>query len=120
MTFLQIIWFIVISYALIAYLMLLFNIVSDLFHDRGLSGWAKAGWMIALIFVPFLTALVYLGVRGSDMSERRYERVQENRQVQYAAGTASPTDEISKAKSMLDAGVLDKAEYDAIKLKILA
>ena len=120
MTFLNIIWFIVISYALIAYLILLFTILTDLFHDRGLSGWGKAGWMIALVFLPFLTALVYLGVRGSDMSERRFERAEASRREQYAAGTASPTDEISKAKSMLDAGVLDKAEYDAIKLKVLA
>jgi hypothetical protein len=122
MTFWNIIWFIVITYAFVAYLMLLFNIIADLFRDREVSGWAKAGWMIALIFVPFLTALVYLGVRGRDMSERQYERAQEIRQAQYArSGVApSPTEEISKAKSMLDAGVLDRAEYDALKLKALA
>jgi hypothetical protein len=122
MTFWNIIWFIVISYAFVAYLMLLFNIIGDLFRDREVSGWAKAGWMIALVFVPFLTALVYLGVRGSDMANRQYERAQEMRQAQYArsgAGT-SPTEEISNAKSMLDAGVLDRAEYDALKLKALA
>jgi hypothetical protein len=121
MTFWNIIWFIVITYAFVAYLMLLFNIITDLFRDRAVSGWAKAGWMIALIFVPFLTALVYLGVRGRDMSERQYERAQEMRQAQYArSGAPSPTVEISKAKSMLDAGVLDRAEYDALKLKALA
>jgi hypothetical protein len=122
MTFWNIIWFIVITYAFVAYLMLLFNIIADLFRDREVSGWAKAGWMIALIFVPFLTALVYLGVRGRDMSERQYERAQEIRQAQYARSGVgpSPTEEISKAKSMLDAGVLDRAEYDALKLKALA
>jgi hypothetical protein len=121
MTFWNIIWFIAITYALVAYLMLLFNIIADLFHDREVSGWAKAGWMIALIFLPFLTALVYLGVRGRDMSERQYQRAQEMRQAQYAtSGVTSPTEEISKAKSMLDAGVLDRAEYDALKLKALA
>jgi hypothetical protein len=122
MTFWNIIWFIVITYAFVAYLMLLFNIITDLFRDREVSGWAKAGWMIALIFLPFLTALVYLGVRGKGMSERHYERAQAMREAQYArlgVGT-SPADEISKAKSMLDAGVLDRAEYDALKLKALA
>lgn len=122
MTFWNIIWFIVISYAFIAYLMLLFSIISDLFRDRDTSGWAKAAWMIALIFVPFLTALVYLGVRGRDMSARQYERAQASQQAQYARSGAgpSPTEEIAKAKSMLDAGVLDRAEYDALKLKALA
>jgi hypothetical protein len=121
MTFWNIIWFIAISYALVAYLMLLFHIIADLFHDREASGWAKAGWLIALVFVPFVTALVYLGVRGKDMSERQYARTQEMRQAQYGtSGATSPTEEISKAKSMLDAGVLDRAEYDALKLKALA
>jgi hypothetical protein len=121
MTFWNVIWFIAITYALVAYLMLLFNIIADLFRDREVSGWAKAAWMIALIFVPFLTALVYLGVRGRDMSERQYQRAEEMRRAEYArSGVTSPTDEISKAKSMLDAGVLDRAEYDALKLKALA
>ena len=121
MTFWNIIWFIVITYAFVAYLMLLFHVIADLFGDRELSGWTKAAWMFALIFLPFLTALIYLGVRGPGMSERQYERAQV-RQAQYAgsgAGT-SPAEEISKAKSMLDSGVLDKAEYDALKLKALA
>ena len=67
MSFWDIIWFIIISFAFIAYLMLLFNILGDLFRDQTL-GWMKAVWIIFLIFVPFLTALIYLIARGDGMA----------------------------------------------------
>ncbi|MEB4614932.1 PLDc N-terminal domain-containing protein, partial [Leucobacter sp. M11] len=44
----------------IGYLFALFAIISDLFRDRKLSGWWKAVWIVFLIFLPLLTALVYL------------------------------------------------------------
>jgi hypothetical protein len=80
--------------------------------------------MVALIFFPILTAVVYLVARGDGMSSREYPEVRdaERQQAQYGRSVAvtSPTEEISRARSMLDSGVLDKAEYDAIKLKALA
>ena len=56
MSFWDIVWFIVISFAFIAYLMVMFAIITDLFRDRETSGVAKALWIVFLIFVPFLTA----------------------------------------------------------------
>jgi uncharacterized membrane protein YhaH (DUF805 family) len=43
------------------------TIVSDLFRDRELSGGWKAVWVFFLIFVPFVSALVYLIARGHGM-----------------------------------------------------
>ena len=54
-------WFIIISYVFIAYLMMLFNIIGDIFRDRGLSGGGKALWCILLILVPWLGALAVAG-----------------------------------------------------------
>src|SRR6187402_1642162 len=65
MSFWNIIWFIFVSFAFIAYLMFMFQIISDLFRDHTVSGWVKAMWMILLIFFPFLTAIIYLIVRGN-------------------------------------------------------
>ncbi len=53
-----------------AWIAVLFTILSDLFSDHGLSGWAKAAWVLFLVFIPFLAALVYLIARGQGMSER--------------------------------------------------
>ena len=41
-----------------AWILVLFTILSDLFRDHDLSGWAKAFWVLFLIFLPFRAALV--------------------------------------------------------------
>ncbi|MBC7442205.1 MAG: PLDc N-terminal domain-containing protein [Ramlibacter sp.] len=62
------------TYVFIAYLTVIFSILADLFRDHTLSGWAKAAWVLFLVFVSFVTALVYLISRGSRMRERRVLR----------------------------------------------
>ncbi|NNC11091.1 hypothetical protein HII28_04255 [Planctomonas sp. JC2975] len=122
--FWNVIWVIFWSFAFVAYLFALFAIVADLFRDHKLNGWWKAVWIIFLIFVPFLTALVYLIARGKSMAERS---AREQKQVQQATDQyikqvagASPADEIAKAKALLDAGTITQDEYDSLKAKILA
>ena len=68
MSFWDVVWIIFISFAFVAYLMVMFSILGDLFRDRDTSGFAKAVWVIALIFLPLLTSLVYLIVRGKGMT----------------------------------------------------
>jgi hypothetical protein len=124
MSFWDIVWFIFISFAFFAYLMVLFSIVGDLFRDRDVSGVAKAAWVIALIFLPFLTALVYLITRGSGMAERSGRSAQMARQQQDAyirevAGKTTPADQIAQAHAMLDSGAISQSEYDALKTKAL-
>ena len=70
MSFWDVVWFIFISFAFVAYLMVMFSIITDLFRDRETSGVMKAVWIVVLIFLPLLTSLVYLIVRGRSMSER--------------------------------------------------
>ena len=54
----------------VAWIMVLFTILSDLFRDHEMSGLGKAIWVVFLIFIPFLTALIYLIARGSGMRDR--------------------------------------------------
>ena len=61
------------SYVVISLLIVLFAIFADLFRDRSTSGWAKAGWILFLVFVPFIGAIVYIGTRGRGMDERKTE-----------------------------------------------
>jgi putative oligomerization/nucleic acid binding protein/phospholipase D-like protein len=118
-------WYLLWIFYFTVYIFMVFLIISDLFRDHKLNGWWKAVWIIFLIFVPFLTALVYLIARGSGMAERAQK---EARQVQAAtddyiratAGAASPSDEIAKAKALLDAGTINQQEYDALKAKALS
>jgi hypothetical protein len=112
-------------FVFVAYLMVLFSIIGDLFRDHTLNGWLKALWIIFLIFVPFLTALVYLIARGNSMQKRSMEAASEMRAAQDAyirqtAGSTSAADDIAKAKSLLDSGAITQAEFDALKAKALA
>lgn len=125
-SFWDIIWWFFWAFVFIAYLFALFAIIGDLFRDRKLNGWWKALWIIFLVFVPFLTALVYLIARGSGMAERSAVQAQQAQSatdsyIQQAAGTsASPSEEIAKAKALLDAGTITAEEYAKIKVKALA
>ena len=124
MSFWDIIWFIIVSFAFVAYLMILFNIVTDLFRDKSVSGVMKAVWMIGLIFLPFLIAVIYLIVRGKGMAERQNEVVQNVRAAQddyiRSVAGASPAEEIAKAQQLLDAGTITPDEFAALKAKAMA
>jgi hypothetical protein len=122
----NIIWLLFWSFAFVAYLFALFAIIADLFRDQQLNGWLKAVWVIFLIFVPFLTALVYVIARGRGMAERSMKDAAEmqtetDKYIRtVAAMGGSPTDEIAKAKKLLDDGTITADEYAAIKAKVLA
>lgn len=125
MSFWDVVWFIFISFAFVAYLMVMFSIITDLFRDRETSGWAKAVWIVLLIFFPLITALVYLIVRGNGMTERSMRtaeamKEQQDTYIREVAGKASPVDQVAKAKAMLDAGAISQSEFDALKAKALA
>ena len=120
-------WFIISFFLLMAYLMVLFQIIGDLFRDKDVSGGIKAVWVFFLIFLPILTSLVYLIARGKGMAERNISAAHAAQQDQEAyirkvsgAGGASPADEISRAKALLDSGAITQAEFDGLKAKALA
>jgi hypothetical protein len=123
-SFWNVLWLIFISFAFVAYLMVMFLILSDLFRDRDTSGLAKAAWVIGLLFLPLLTALVYLIARGGGMAERAMHnaavaRQQQDAYVREVAGKTTPSDQIAQARALFDAGVISQSEYDALKTKAL-
>jgi hypothetical protein len=125
MSFWDIVWFIFISFAFMAYLMVMFSIITDLFRDSNASGFAKAAWIVALIFLPFVTALTYLIVRGKDMGERsmneaRRLQSQQEAYIKEVAATATPADQIAQAKAMVDSGTITPSEFERLKEKALA
>ncbi|KFK93525.1 MULTISPECIES: PLDc N-terminal domain-containing protein [unclassified Serratia (in: enterobacteria)] len=108
----------------IAYLFILFQVVSDLFRDHELSGFYKAVWIIFLLFIPLLTSLIYLITRGKGMAERHRALVQKNvsatnEYIREVAGK-SPAEQISDAKKLWDEGVITESEYLQLKAKALA
>lgn len=117
------IWWFLTVFVFLAYLMALFTIIGDLFRDRKLGGFAKAIWLLCLVFVPFLTALVYLIVRGGGMGERSAAQNQAAQQatsdyIRSVAGS-SPAAEIAQAKQLLDSGAITPEEFGRIKSAVV-
>ena len=120
----EFLWSLVIIFFMIVYFVILFQVVFDLFRDHELSGWAKAGWLLFIIVLPFLGLFVYLIVRGQGMAERSAKDQQDAKQefdtyVRETAGSG-PTTEIANAKQLLDEGTISQEEFDAIKRKALS
>jgi len=117
-------WFLFEIFIFIAYLMVMFHIIGDIFRDRELGGFSKALWIIGLIFLPIITALIYLIARGKGMAERQREVVQKVRsqQEEYIKGVAgvSPADQIARAKALLGEGTITQDEFQKLKAKALA
>jgi hypothetical protein len=108
----------------VAWIMVLFTIVGDLFRDHQLSGWAKAIWILFLIFIPFLTALVYLIVRGQGMRDRSIKEQADVRRhfedyVRETAGT-SPVDELHKLNDLKEKGAISDEEFERMKAKLIS
>ncbi|WP_223694124.1 PLDc N-terminal domain-containing protein [Leifsonia poae] len=108
----------------IGYLFALFAIIGDLFRDRGLSGWWKALWVIFLVFLPFLTALVYLVARGQGMAARSSTaaREAEDAAQSYIRDVAgkTPAEEIAAAAALREAGTISTEEFEQLKAKALS
>jgi hypothetical protein len=117
-------WHFLIIFGWIAYLLVLFQILTDLFwRDHETSGVVKAIWVFLLIVFPWLGALVYLLARGKGMSERAHAAAvaakrQTDDYIKEAAGR-SPAQEIADAKSLMESGTISQAEFDALKAKAL-
>ena len=124
-SFWGLVWYSLVVFAFIAYLIILFNIIVDLFwRDHKTSGLVKAVWVVFLVVVPYLTALVYLIARGNGMALRAREAASAAKQqtddyIKQAAGR-SPSQEIADAKGLLEAGTITQSEFDSLKAKALS
>jgi hypothetical protein len=112
------------AYVFIAYLFAIVFVLIDIFRDRSLGGGLKALWILFLVFVPFLTVLVYVIARGKGMSERNARGPEiAPEPTDYAPhifSPVSPADEVAKAQSLLDSGSITPGEFAALKAKALA
>jgi hypothetical protein len=107
----------------VVWIWILFTIITDLFRNHDMSGWLKGVWIILLIFIPYITALVYLIVYGNDMRERtlRAQAEAKHQADDYirAAAHTSPADELHKLHELVEKGALTEAEYEQAKAKLL-
>jgi hypothetical protein len=109
----------------VIWIWILITILTDLFRDHELSGWAKAGWCLFLVVIPFLASLIYLIARGSGMRDRTIKAQADAKKhfdeyVQQQAHAGSSADELHKLSELKAKGDLSQAEFDQAKAKLLA
>ena len=117
--FLWMLWF----FLFMIWIWLLITIFVDIFRTD-MSGWAKAGWSIFIIILPFLGVFIYLIANGSKMQERSMQHAAAAQQAQTAyirdaAGTETTADQLKTLSDLHDAGKLTDDEYNAQKAKLL-
>jgi hypothetical protein len=127
MPLLDLLWTMTWFFLFIAWIWLLFVIITDLARSRDLSGWAKGLWTLFIIFLPILGTFIYLIVRGGEMGERaeqeEIERDQMRHDYMQALSTqrgVSAADEIDKLARLRDSGAITEDEFQAQKAKLLA
>lgn len=107
----------------VIWIWVLITVIIDLFRDQELSGWWKAIWLFLLLFVPVITVLIYLIVRGNGMRERAIAEQREMQQatdtyIREAAGT-SAADQIAKLSELKQSGAISDEEYQALKAQAI-
>lgn len=122
-SFLTVVWI----FVWIAWIVLLFRTIGDIFRSQDLGGGAKALWLFVVILLPYLGVFVYVISRGRGMGERdlaaaRAQQEAFDAYVRQAAGSgsASPADELARLAELRDRGVITDAELEQQKAKLLA
>jgi hypothetical protein len=122
---LEVFWTILIFFAFVFWLMILFNVIGDIFRRHDITGWGKVLWLIAIVLLPYLGVFIYLIVEHEGLAERSVKQQQAaqsqfDQYVQSVAAQGDPAEQIAKAKSLLDSGAITQAEFEQIKQKALA
>jgi len=122
--FLEVFWTMLIFFAFVVWLWILFTVIADLFRRHDTSGFMKVLWIIFIIVLPYLGVFIYLIVEHQGMTERavaqqKAAQSQFDDYVQSVATKSDPTEQINKAKSLLDSGSITQAEFERLKQSAL-
>ncbi|AYZ18818.1 SHOCT domain-containing protein [Klebsiella pasteurii] len=102
-----------------AYLMLIFQILTDLFRDDDLHISFKVVWIVLLLFIPVICSIIYLLVRGKGMAERQRYHHHKHSYSGYPSVRKSITEQIIEAHELKVSGIITEREYAEIKEKLL-
>jgi hypothetical protein len=115
MPLLDLFWTTLLIFGWVLWFMLLFRVYGDLFTRSDIGGWAKTGWVVLTLLLPFLGVFIYLISQGRAMAERALRRVEEQRVASdaYIRSVANQTQEeqLAKARELLQSGAITPDEF---------
>jgi hypothetical protein len=125
--FFDILWTTLIFFAWVIFIWIAITVLIDVFRRHDISGFAKAAWVVFVVILPWIGVLVYLIANHDGMVERRVKEAQQSQAqfddyVRRTAGSSGggAAGEIERAKSLLDSGAINQAEFESLKAKALA
>ncbi|MGY1745463.1 SHOCT domain-containing protein [Blastococcus sp. SYSU D00695] len=122
---LDLLWTLVLLFALVLCFFLLVVALTDLFRRRDLSGWATTGWIVFLLVLPLIGSLTYFVSQGHGMAGRDIRRLRQEQEADDAhiRAVAAPgfrgVEEIARAKHLLDEGAISQEEFEQLKRRAL-
>ena len=118
MPLLDLFWTTLLIFGWVLWFMLLFRVYGDLFSRDDIGGWAKAGWVVFTLFLPFLGVFVYLIAQGRGMGERALRRIEQQRVASdaYIRSVAAQTEDeqLAKARELLASGAITADEFQRL------
>lgn len=122
---LEVFWTMLIFFAFVVWIWILFTVFADIFRRDDIGGWGKALWIVFVVIFPWFGVLVYLIVEHTGMNERTVKQQQDvqaefDQYVKSAAGKGDSADQIAKGSELLAKGVISQAEFEEMKRKALA
>ena len=122
----EVLWSFLWFFLFVIWIMILFYVFTDIFRSKDLGGLAKTLWVLFVILTPYLGVFVYLIARGNKMAENTVKAAQEQdaaarAYIRDAAGSdGSPAAELARLADLRDKGVIDDAEFQTLKAKVIA
>ncbi|MEU9465878.1 SHOCT domain-containing protein [Streptomyces avermitilis] len=125
---LSVFWSMLVFFLWIMWFILLFRIIVDIFRDDDMSGWAKTGWLVLVILLPFLGVFVYVIARGKGMGRREVAqaRAQQEafdryvRETAKGGGRSSSVDELVRLSEIRARGDITDEEFRKAKELVLS
>ncbi|MFJ3222630.1 SHOCT domain-containing protein [Streptomyces sp. NPDC086783] len=125
---LSVFWSMFVFFLWIMWFILLFRVVIDIFRDDAMSGWAKTGWLVLTVLLPFLGVFIYVIARGKNMGRRemaqaRAQQADFDAYIRQAAGTTPGTgsvDELARLAEIRDRGAITDEEFRRAKELVLS
>jgi hypothetical protein len=118
-------WTLLLIFVWVAWLVLVCRIFIDIFRDKEASGWAKAGWLVLVLVLPFVGVLAYLIVKGQDMTKREVRSARDQQQLlnayirDVAASPGKGVDDLTRLAELRANGTISEDEFRRAKDKIL-
>ncbi|MGW7284062.1 SHOCT domain-containing protein [Streptomyces sp. NPDC054847] len=119
-------WTMLFFFLWIMWFILLFRIIADIFRDDTLNGWAKTGWLLFCILLPFLGVFVYVIARGRNMGRREVAQARSQQEAfdayvrEAAGGRSSSVDELARLSEIRDRGAITDEEFRRAKELVLS